>query len=183
MRERRRRIRRRRKARLKAAALGRSRGGLTSKIHLSADRRCRPLSLILTPGQAADSPRFIPVMDKIRVRGPVGRPRTRPAAAAGDKAYSSRANRSYLRRRHIKAVIPEKADQAANRKNKGRRGGRPVSHDADLYTYRNTVERCINKFKEWRGLATRYDKTPESYEAGLHLRGAIIWLRSLTAPS
>ncbi len=183
MRERRRRIRRRRKARLKAAALGRSRGGLTSKIHLSADRRCRPLSLILTPGQAADSPRFIPVMDKIRVRGPVGRPRTRPAAAAGDKAYSSRANRSYLRRRHIKAVIPEKADQAANRKNKGRRGGRPVSHDADLYTYRNTVERCINKFKEWRGLATRYDKTPESYEAGLHLRGAIIWLRSLPAPS
>jgi transposase len=183
LRERRRRIRRRRKARLKAAALGRSRGGLTSKIHLSADRRCRPLSLILTPGQAADSPRFIPVMDKIRVRGPVGRPRTRPAAAAGDKAYSSRANRSYLRRRHIKAVIPEKADQAANRKNKGRRGGRPVSHDADLYTYRNTVERCINKFKEWRGLATRYDKTPESYEAGLHLRGAIIWLRSLPAPS
>jgi transposase len=134
---------------------------------------------VLTPGQAADSPRFIPVMDKIRVRGPVGRPRTRPAAAAGDKAYSSRANRAYLRRRHIKAVIPEKADQAANRKKKGRRGGRPVSHDTELYKDRNTVERCINKFKEWRGLATRYDKTPESYKAGLHLRGSIIWLRSL----
>jgi len=172
-------MRRRRTARLTAAALGRSRGGLTSKIHLSADRHCRPLSLVLTPGQAADSPRFIPVMDKIKVRGPVGRPRTRPRAAAGDKAYSSAAIRAYLRRRRIKAVIPEKADQAANRKKKGRRGGRPVSHDAGLYKNRNTVERCINKFKEWRGLATRYDKTPDSYLAGLQLRGGILWLRSL----
>jgi transposase len=179
--ERRHRTRRRRKARLRAADLGRSRGGLTSKIHLSADRGCRPLSLVLTPGQAADSPRFIPVMDKIKVCGPIGRPRTRPRAAAGDKAYSSRANRAYLRRRHITAVIPEKADQAFNRKKKGRSGGRPVSHDAELYEDRNTVERCINKFKEWRGLATRYDKTPDSYLAGLHLRGSIIWLRSLPA--
>jgi transposase len=179
--EQRRRIRRRRKARLRAADLGRSRGGLTSKIHLSADRRCRPLSLMLTPGQAADAPRFIPVMDKIKVRGPVGRPRTRPDAAAGDKAYSSRANRDYLRRRHITAVIPEKVDQAANRKKKGRSGGRPISHDHLLYKDRNTVERCINKIKEWRGLATRYDKTPDSYLAGLHLRGSIIWLRSLPA--
>ncbi|MFL1426695.1 MULTISPECIES: transposase, partial [unclassified Nocardiopsis] len=127
-RARRRALRRRRRARCKAADLGRSRGGLTSKIHLAADRRCRPLSIVLTPGQAADSPRFIPVMDKIRVRGPVGRPRTRPGAAAGDKAYSSRANRAYLRRRGIKAVIPEKADQAANRKRKGSAGGRPVGH-------------------------------------------------------
>ncbi|MFH9355703.1 transposase, partial [Kitasatospora sp. NPDC017646] len=138
-----------------------------------------PLSFVITPGQAADSPRFIPVVERIKVRGPVGRPRTRPDAVAGDKAYSSRANRAYLRRRRIKGVIPEKADQAANRRKKGSRGGRPVTHDADLYKDRNTVERCINKIKEWRGLATRYDKTPDSYLAGLHLRGAVIWLRSL----
>jgi transposase len=99
---------------------------------------------------------------------------------AADKAYSSRANRAHLRRRGIKAVIPEKADQAANRKRKGSRGGRPVSHDAGLYKERNTVERCISKIKSWRGLATRFDKTPESYLAGLHLRGSMIWLRSLT---
>lgn len=78
----------------KAASLGRSRGGQTSKIHLAADRRCRPLAaLILTAGQAADSPQFIPVLKKVRVRGPVGRPRprpgTRPGALAADKAYSS----------------------------------------------------------------------------------------------
>ncbi|MFI2189087.1 IS5 family transposase [Streptomyces sioyaensis] len=175
----RRRVRRRRRSRLKAARLGRSRGGLTSKVHLAADRRCRPLAFELTEGQAADSPRFIPVLDKVKVRGPVGRPRTRPGAVAGDMAYSSRANRTYLRKRKIKAVIPEKADQAANRKRKGHRGGRPVFHDAQLYRERNTVERCINKIKAWRGLATRYDKTPESYLAGLHLRGAVIWLRSL----
>jgi hypothetical protein len=96
--------------------------------------------LILTAGQAADSPQFIPVLGKVRVRGPVGRPRTRPDAVAGDKAYSSRGNRAHLRKRHIKAVIPEKKDQAANRKKKGSGGGRPVSHDADLYKERNTVE-------------------------------------------
>ncbi|MFJ2032299.1 transposase [Streptosporangium sp. NPDC087985] len=71
------------------------------------------------------------------------------------------------------------ADQAANRKKCGSRGGRPVSHDPDLYKERNTAERCINRIKEWRGLAFRFDKTPESYLAGLHLRGAILWIRSL----
>jgi transposase len=164
---------------LKEALLGRSRGGLTSKIHLAADRKCRPLSLVLTAGQAADSPQFVPVLQKVRIRLPVGRPRTRPDAVAADKAYASRGNRSYLRRRNIKAVIPEKKDQAANRKRKGSRGGRPVSHDADLYKERNTVERLINKLKAWRGIATRYDKTPESYLAGLELRATMIWVNDL----
>jgi transposase len=135
---------------------------------------------VLTAGQAGDSPQFEPVLRRIRVRVPVGRPRTRPDAVAADKAYSSRKNRAYLRRRGIKAVIPEKVDQAANRKKKGSRGGRPVGFDTAVYKDRNTVERCINKIKDWRGIATRYDKTPESYEAGLHLRGSMIWLRSLT---
>lgn len=134
---------------------------------------------MLTPGQSADNPQFAAVVDKVRVRVPVGRPRTRPGAVAADKAYSARGTRAYLRRRRIRAVIPEKADQAANRKKKGTRGGRPVSHDAQLYRDRNSVERAINKIKSWRGLATRYDKTPTSYLAGLHLRGAVIWLRDL----
>ena len=159
--------------------MGRSRGRLTSKVHLAADPRCRPLAFVLTPGQSGDSPQFRAVLSRIKVRGPIGRPRTRPEAVAADKAYSSRANRAYLRGRGIKAVIPEKSDQAANRKNKGSRGGRPVSHDQRLYRERNTVERCINRLKQWRALATRYDKSPESYLAGLHLCGAILWLRSL----
>lgn len=109
-----------------------------------------------------------------------GRPRTRPDAVAGDKTYSSRGNRAHLRRRGIKAVIPEKKDQAANRKKKGSRGGRPVGHDVDLYKERNTVERLINKLKAWRGIATWYDKTPGSYLAGLHLRASMIWIKDLT---
>ncbi|ANB04244.1 transposase [Streptomyces ambofaciens] len=165
---------------MKAALLGRSRGGQTSKIHLAADRKCRPLAFVLTAGQAADSPQFIPVLEKVRVKGPVGRSHTRPDAVAGDKAYSSRGNRTYLRSRGIKAMIPEKKDQAANRKKKGGRGGRPVSHDADLYKERNTVERLINKLKAWRGIATRYDETPGSYLAGLHLRASMIWIKDLT---
>lgn len=119
------------------------------------------------------------MLQKVRVRLPVGRPRTRPGAVAGDKAYSSRANRAYLRKRNIKAVIPEKEDQAANRKRKGNRSGRPVTHDAGLYKDRNTVERLINKLKAWRGIATRYDKNPESYDSGLHLRAAMIWINDL----
>ncbi len=119
------------------------------------------------------------MLKRIRVRGPVGRPRTRPGAVAADKAYSSRANRAYLRKRHIAAVIPEKKDQAANRKKKGSRGGRPVTYDADLYRDRNTVERLINRLKAWRGIATRFDKAPESYLAGLELRASMIWLGDL----
>lgn len=107
-------------------------------------------------------------------------PRTRPDAVAGDKAYSSRGSRDHLRKRQIKAVIPEKSDQAANRKKKGAKGGRPVGHDADLYKERNTVERLIDKLKAWRGIATRYDKTPDIYLAGLHLRASIIWIKDLT---
>lgn len=139
-----------------------------------------PLAFILTPGQAGDTRYFQPVLDKIRVRKPVGRPATRPKAVAADRAYSSKSNRAYLRRRGITAVIPDKIDQQANRKKKGSRGGRPISYDTTRYKQRNTIERCFQKVKTWRGLATRYDKSPESYEAGLHLRGSIMWLKTLT---
>lgn len=134
---------------------------------------------MLTPGQADDSPQFAAVLAGIKIHGPARHPRTRPNAVAADKAYSSRANRAHLRRRGVKAVIPEKADQAANRKKRGRADARPVSHDTEPYKERNPVERCINKIKIWCGLATRSDKKPESYLAGLQLRGALIWMRSI----
>jgi len=121
----------------------------TSKVHLAVDRKCRPLAFVLTASQAADSPQFIPVLKKLRIRGPVGRSRTRPDAVAGDKTYSSRDNRAYLRQRGIKAVIPEKKDQASNRKKKGSGGGQPVSHDAALYNERNAVKRLIKRLKAW----------------------------------
>lgn len=115
-------------ARTGREALGRARGGLTTKVHLVADRRCRPVTRILNPGQHGDCPRFIPLMDQIRIaRHGKERPRTRPSRAMGDKAYSSAANRSYLRHRGIKAVISVKDDQAAVRRRRGSAGARPPS--------------------------------------------------------
>ena len=98
---------------------------------------------------------------------------------AADKAYGSRANRSYLRKHGIKAVIPEKQDHKANRIKKGSKGGRPTAFDAELYKRRNLIERCNNRFKQWRGIATRYDKLPDRYQGGIALVSALIWLRSL----
>ncbi|MFF3014448.1 IS5 family transposase [Streptomyces sp. NPDC057939] len=155
--------------------LGRSRGGLTTKIHLAADSRCRPLAFVVTPGQAGDALAFPQVMAQLRVPRRTGRPRTTPDVVLADKAYSSRAIRRHLRRRGIRAVIPQPADQAANRKRLGRHGGRPLSFDREAYKQRNTVERCTNKLKQWRGLATRYDKTATIYLAGLHLAAIFIW--------
>jgi transposase len=85
----------------------------------------------------------------IRRRGK-GRPRTRPAAAMGDKAYSSAANRTYLRKRGIKAVIPVKQDQKKHRRGRGSHGGRPPASGAGQYKDRNTVERCFGKLKQFR---------------------------------
>ncbi len=114
-------------------------------------------------------------MSRLRVPRPIGRPRTTPEVVLADKAYSSRVIRSHLRQRGIRTVIPQPADQAANRKRRGRLGGRPPALDREAYKQRNTVERCINKLKQWRGLATRYDKTATSYLAGLHLAAIFIW--------
>ncbi|TXS32791.1 hypothetical protein EAO74_05470 [Streptomyces sp. gb1(2016)] len=77
--------------------------------------------------------------------------------------------------RSTPTVIPQPADQTANRKRRGSHGGRPPAFDRDAYKQRNTVERCINKLKQWRGLATRYDKTATIYQAALHLAGIFIW--------
>jgi transposase len=106
-----------------------------------------------------------------------GRPRTRPAAALGDKAYSSAANRAYLRRRGIRAVIPVKEDQKAHRHNRGSHGGRPPTFDHGRYKDRNTVERCFGKLKQFRAVATRYDKREFMYQGTIDLASIRIWLR------
>jgi len=165
-------------ARAVREALGRSRGGLSTKIHLAADRRCRPVTGILTPGQHGDSPQFIPLLNQVRIaRRGTGRPRTRPGAAMADKAYSSAGNRAYLRKRGITAVIPVKEDQKKHRRNRGRAGGRPPAFDAGRYKERNTVERCFGKLKQFRAVATRYDKRDYMYQATLDVASIRIWLR------
>ncbi|MFI7292129.1 IS5 family transposase [Streptomyces anulatus] len=160
-------------------ALGRSRGGLTTKIHLAADGQGRPLALMLTAGQRHDSVMAQALLERIRVprTGP-GRPRSTPDHVVADKAYSSRAFRTYLRRRGIIATIPEKDDQKKHRRNHGSHGGRPPGFDRETYRRRNTVERCFNHLKGFRSIATRYDKTATSYEAAVSLASFLLWARS-----
>ncbi|WP_327722742.1 IS5 family transposase [Streptomyces sp. NBC_00490] len=157
-------------------ALGRSRGGLSTKVHLASDIRARPLALRVTTGQAGDAPASETVSASIRVpRSGPGRPRTRPVAVLADRAYSSRAIRIHLRRRGIHAVIPQPSDQVGHRLQRGCVGGRPPAFDAEAYKPRNAVERCINRLKQWRGLAMRTDKLAITYQAALHLAATLIW--------
>lgn len=121
-----------------------------------------------------------PLLASLRVprQGP-GRPRTTPDALLGDKAYSARAHRAHLRARGITTIIPEPSDQIGNRKRRGSAGGRPVDFDTEAYKGRNVVERAFNKLKNWRAIATRYDKHAINYRAGVVLGAVVLWLRHL----
>lgn len=158
-------------------AIGRSRGGPSTKIHLACDGHGRPLSILLTGGNVNDCTRFEQVLAGIHMPRPgAGRPWTRPLRVLADKGYSSRAIRTYLRRRGIAATIPERSDQQANRHRRGSAGGRPPAFDPIAYRRRNVVERCFNRFKQYRAIATRYDKTAVSYQGMLDLAALLMWL-------
>ncbi|MFG2224500.1 IS5 family transposase [Streptomyces sp. NPDC048644] len=160
-------------------AIGRSRGGLTTKIHLASDGGCRPLAVLITPGQWGDAPQLIPVMDRVRVPRPAGGPpRIRPEHLCGDKAYSSRRNRRYLRRRQIRHTIPERRDQRAHRRRRGSAGGRPTGFDRERYARRNEVERTVNALKGFRAVATRFDKRAYVFQGTVTVAAIRLWLRS-----
>jgi transposase len=137
--------------------------------------------VLVSPGQSGDSPAFPHLLDQLKVpRAGGGRPRTRPDRVRGDKAYSSRAHRESLRRRGIGAVIAEPDDQAGHRRRRGSRGGRPPAFDPVDYRGRNVVERRFCHLKQWRAIATRFDKLAIVYRAAVVLNAVIAWTRYLS---
>jgi transposase len=145
-------------------------------VHLCCDGKGRPLSVILTPGQRNDGTQLFAVLDAIRVpRVGRGRPRKRPERLIADKGYGKGLYRRMLRERAIPHTIPERED---HRRRRAGRSGRPLVLDADLYAKRNVVERCINRLKQWRGIATRYEKRAVNYRAMVLIASLMIWLSS-----
>jgi transposase len=130
---------------------------------------------VLTAGQRHDSTQLEAVLDGIRAPRPTGRgrPRKRPEHLIADKGYSYERCRQELRRRGIPHTIPERRDQRARR---AQRPGRPLQFDATRYRRRSVVERCINRLKQWRGLATRYEKRAANYRALVVIAALMSWL-------
>jgi transposase len=136
-------------------AIGRSRGGLTTKIHVIVDALGNPLALSLTGGNAHDITQAEPLAAQVE-----------PKALLADKGYDADSFITSLEVRAIKAVIPPKSNRKVKR-----------ACDFALYAERNLVERFFNAIKHYRGIATRYEKTARNFLAGLHLVCALTWLK------
>jgi putative transposase len=119
-------------------ALGRSRGGWTTKIHALVDARCAPLVVTLTAGQAGDNPQLQPLLMRHTHNG------ARGFRLLADKAYSHDSTRAYLRRHRIAHTIPERCDQIMRRKAKGSNGGRPPGFDPTRYRHRNGIVKLVS---------------------------------------
>jgi transposase len=157
-------------------ALGRSRGGLSTKVHLICDGRGRPLSVLLTPGQRHGSTRLGALLDAIRVpRLGRGRPRKHPERLIADKGYDFPTCRGLLRRHGIAHVIPRRREREEHHAG---RVGRRTTFDRETYARRNVVERCVNRLKKWRGIATLYEKRAANYWAMVVIASLMMWLPS-----
>jgi putative transposase len=128
--------------------------------------------VLLSPGQAGDNPHLAPLLEAHR-RGD-----TTAFRLLADKANWHPSTRTRLRAKRISHTIPECSDQISRRKAKGSAGGRPPAFDADLYRERNSVERGLNRLKQWRAIATRYDKYATTYLGGVLLAVALIHHRT-----
>ena len=128
---------------------------MTTKIHLAVDTWGRPLRVILTPGQAGDAPQAPALMEGFT-----------PMYVLADKAYDSRHNRNCIATLGATAVIPCQS----TRKHQ-------VPYDREIYKARNRIERCFNKLKHFRRIATRYDRRADYFLAFILIAATMIWMR------
>lgn len=142
--------------------MGRSRGGLTSKIHALVDAMGRPVRLMLSAGQAYDGHAALDILDDV----PPG------CRVLADRAYDSNAIRALIARQGALAVIPSMPQRNPK-----------IDHDRHAYKARNRVERFFNKLKHFRAVATRYDKRDDNFLASIQLASIRIWLRSYESVS
>ena len=137
--------------------MGRSRGGLSTKIHMAADAEGRPLSFIVTGGQVHDATQAVNLIGSVAV-----------GAVIADKAYDSDAIRDHIVTLEAEVVIPPRS----NRKN-------PPEWDRELYKQRNKIERLFNRLKHFRRIATRFDRRAIYFRASIAIAAAMIWLQSI----
>ncbi len=145
-------------------ALGRSQGGYSTKLHLRAEGGGKPIAAVLTSGGRHEQVALEALMDKGAVPRP-GRGRPRPRRTAGDRGYSSPTARRRLRRRKVEPVIPTRRDQP-----------RQPDFDKAAHRERNKVERLIGRLKQFRRIATRYEKPAANYLAMVTLNMTMLWL-------
>ena len=128
---------------------------MTTKIHLAVDGQGRPVRVILTPGQYGDAPQAPALLEGFQ-----------PNHVIADKAYDSNALRDLIANHGAQAVIPSKCSRKV-----------AIPHDAALYKARNRIERCFNKLKHFRRIATRYDRRATHFLAFIHIACSILWMR------
>lgn len=137
-------------------AIGRSSGGLSTKIHATGDALGNPTGFHLTPGQAHDLQGADVLLDKIDEIG----------ALLADKAYDAEQRvLERLTKADCQAVIPPKSNRTEHRE-----------YDNPIYKWRHLIENLFQKLKQYRALATRYDKTARNFLGAIYLAAAVIWL-------
>lgn len=147
-------------------ALGRSRGGFGTKIHLVCDKNGIPLNAIVSPAQKHDAAFFMPVLNGVDIPQRRGRPKNRPQMIMADRAYDASYIRRYLTARAIKSNIPLKKPRRGTKRRK--RGPKPT-FDPKKYKERNVIERLIGWLKNCRRIATRFEKNAHNFLAMIKL--------------